>query len=147
MKKKISISTAVALILLAIALTVSLTMQVALRHFNSKLQALDERQSMYTHIDSVDKLIRTYYPDLNEEALQQSLAQGYIYGLGDPYAVYYTPARYAAEQLRIQGRANNVGITLCLDKNSAIAVGRVQSDSAAAKAGVKAFSKKRETAI
>lgn len=136
MKKRISVSTAVTLILLAIALTISLTMLLAIRHFNQQLQSVGQRQAMYTHIDNVDKTVRTYYPDLDEETLRQSIAQGYIYGIGDTYAAYYTPTRYAAEQQKLAGKATNVGISLCLNRKGEIAVGRVHADSAAGKAGV-----------
>lgn len=136
MKKKISISTAVTLILLAIALTISLTMLLAIRHFNNQLQLVGQRQAMYTHINTVDKTVRAYYPDLDEETLRQAIAQGYIHGIGDTYAAYYTPDRFAAEQQKLAGKATNVGISLCLNADGQIAVGRVHPDSAAGKAGV-----------
>ena len=78
MKRKISISTAITLILLTAALTVSLTMLLAMRLFNSQLQLVSQRQAMYTHINDVDKKVRKYYPDLDEEALRQGITQGYI---------------------------------------------------------------------
>lgn len=137
MKKKISISTAITLILLAIALTVSLTMMLAMRQFNNQLQMVGQRQAMYTHINDVDKTVRKYYPDLDEETLRQAIAQGYIYGIGDTYAAYYTPTRFAAEQLKLAGKAANVGISLCLNAEGKIAIGRVHADSAAGKAGVR----------
>lgn len=137
MKKKISLSTTVTLILLTMALTISLTMLIAMRHFNNQLQLVSQRQAMYSHINDVDKTVRDYYPNLDEELLRQSIAQGYVHGLGDPYAAYYSPDRYTAEQLRLSGKANNVGVTLSLDGENHIVVSRVYADSAADKAGVK----------
>lgn len=137
MKRRISLSTTVTLVLLTAALTVSLTMLLAMRHFNNQLQLVSQRQAMYTHINDVDKTVRDYYPNIDEELLRQGITQGYIYGLDDPYAAYYTPTRYAAEQLRMAGKANNVGITLVLNNENQVVVGRVQPDSAAGKAGVK----------
>lgn len=136
MKRKVSLSTTVTLVLLTMALTVSLTMLLAMRHFNDQLQLVSQRQAMYSHINDVDKKVREYYPDLDEESLRRGIAQGYIYGLNDPYAVYYDPARYAAEKLRLAGKANNVGVTLSLDANARVVVSRVQPNSAAGKAGV-----------
>ena len=136
MKRKVSLSTTVTLILLTMALTVSLTMLLAMRHFNDQLQLVSQRQAMYSHINDVDKKVREYYPDLDEESLRRGITQGYIYGLNDPYAVYYDPARYAAEQLRLAGKANNVGVTLSLDAGAHVVVSRVQPNSAAGKAGV-----------
>ena len=136
MRRKISVSTLITLVLLAIAVTVTLTMLLAMRYFNNQLQSVEERQAMYTYINAVDKRVREYYPNVDESALQQAIAQGYVYGLGDTYAAYYPPERYAAEQLRLTGKANNVGVTLCLNDKAEITVGRVQPDSAAGKAGV-----------
>ncbi len=138
MKRKISISTTITLILLTAALTVSLTMLLAMRLFNSQLQLVGQRQAMYAHINDVDKKVRQYYPDLDEEALRQGITQGYIYGLNDPYAVYYNPARWLAEKTRLAGKATNIGLSLSLDSQLRIVVSRVQVDSAAGKAGVKA---------
>lgn len=136
MRRKISLSTTITLILLTMALTVSLTMLLAMRHFNNQLQLVSQRQAMYSHINDVDKKVRAYYPNLDEEALRKGITQGYIYGLNDPYAVYYDPARYASEQLRLAGKANNVGVTLSLDAEARVVVSRVQPNSAAGKAGV-----------
>lgn len=137
MKRKISISTAVTLILLAIILTVSLTMMLAMRRFNSQLQVVGERQSMYYYIDDVDKVVREYYPNLTLDALRPGVAQGFVDSVGDPYADYYTPTQFVAEQLRMSGKANDVGVALGLDSEQHIVVSRVFVGSAADKAGVK----------
>lgn len=137
MKRKISISTTITLVLLAVALTVSLTMLLAMRHFNDQLKMVGERQGMYEDVHDVDSLVRQYYPNIDDTLLRQSIAQGYVSGLGDPYAVYYTPARYAAEKLRMSGKANNVGVILTLNADAVPVVSRVNNGSSAAKAGVK----------
>ena len=137
MKRKISISTTVTLVLLTMALTISLTMLLAMRHFNNQLQLVSERQEMYSHINDIDKIVREYYPNLDKEALRQGIARGYVGGVGDPYAAYYGPKSYVAEQLRLSGKANNVGVTLSLDNESHVAVSAVAASSAAEKAGVK----------
>ena len=137
MKRKISISTTVTLILLTVALTVSLTMLLAMRHFNNQLQLVSERQEMYSHINDIDKIVREYYPNLDKEALRQGIARGYVGGVGDPYAAYYGPQSYVTEQLRLSGKANDVGVTLSLDDESHIVVSAVASSSAAEKQGVK----------
>ena len=63
MKRKISLSTTITLILLTMALTVSLTMLLAMRHFNDQLKMVGERQEMYTHVHDVDSVVREYYPE------------------------------------------------------------------------------------
>ena len=137
MKRKISVSTAVTLILLTIMLTISLTMQVAMRRFNNQLQVVGERQTMYYYIDDVDKVVREYYPNLTPEALRPGIAQGFVDSTGDPYADYYSPTQFVAEQLRMSGKANDVGVALGADSEQHIVVSRVYVGSAADKAGVK----------
>ena len=138
MKRKISISTTVTLVLLAIALTVSLTMLLAMRHFNNQLQLVGERQAMYYYIDDVEKVVREYYPNLTPEALRPGIAQGYVDSTGDRYADYYSPQQFVAEQLRLSGKANNVGISLGLDSENHVVISHVHANSAADKGGVKA---------
>ena len=137
MRKKISVSTAVTLLLLTAALTVSITMLLAMRYFNNQVQSVSQRQAMYTHVNAVDKTVRDYYGELNEEQLRQSIAEGYVNGLGDKYAAYFTPAEYEAEQLRLSGKANDVGVEVCYNADKKVTVCKVHTDSAAAKAGVK----------
>ena len=137
MKRKISISTTVTLVLLAIALTVSLTMLLAMRHFNNQLQLVGERQAMYYYIDDVEKVVREYYPNLTPEALRPGIAQGYVDSTGDRYADYYSPQQFVAEQLRLSGKANNVGVSLGLDSENHVVVSHVHANSAADKGGVK----------
>ena len=138
MKRKISLSTTVTLVLLTMALTISLTMLLAMRHFNSQLQLVSQRQKMYSHINDVDKIVREYYPDLDEALLRQGIAKGYIDGIDDPHAAYFTTERYAEEKLRMEGKANNIGIVLAESKdeagNSKLVVTRVQENSPASRA-------------
>lgn len=138
MKRKISLSTTVSLILLTMALTISLTMLFSMRHFNSQLKQVGQWQGEYEHIHEVDSIVQKYYPNLDQQQLRQGITQGFVDGLGDPYAVYYNPTRYAAERLRLSGKADDTGITLALNSEGRVTVGRVQPNSAAGKAGVKA---------
>ena len=138
MKRKISLSTTVTLVLLTMALTISLTMLLAMRHFNKQLQSVSQRQKMYSHINDVDKIVREYYPDLDEALLRQGIAKGYIDGIDDPHAAYFTTERYVEEKLRMEGKANNIGIVLAESKddagNSRLVVTRVQENSPASRA-------------
>lgn len=137
MKRKISLSTTVTLILLSIALTVTVTMKLSIRHFNNQLKLVGERQAMYFYIDDVDKVVREYYPNVTPEALRPGIAQGYVDGIGDRYADYFSPEQFEAEQLRLSGKANNVGVSFGMDGENHVVVSRVFAGSAADKAGVK----------
>ncbi len=137
MKRKITVSTAVTLIVLAVAMTISITMLVAIRYFNHQVQDVSQRQAMYTHINDVDKKVREYYAELDEEALRQGITKGYVEGLGDSYADYFSTTGYAKEQLRLSGRINDVGVGVCADGDGRLVVWRVDAGSAADKGGVK----------
>ncbi len=138
MKKKITVSTAVTLIILTVALTVSITMLVAMRYFNRQVQDVSQRQAMYTHINDVDKKVREYYTDLDEEALRRGITEGYIQGLGDSYAAYFSTENYVKEKNRLAGRCGDVGLGVCTNAAGQLVVWRVDADSAADKGGVKA---------
>ena len=137
MKKKITVSTAVTLIILTVALTVSITMLVAIRYFNRQVQDVSQRQAMYTHINDVDKKVREYYTDLDEEALRRGITEGYIKGLGDRYAAYFSTEGYVQEKNRLAGRCGDVGLGICVNATGQLVVWRVDADSAADKGGVK----------
>ena len=136
MKKKISLTSTLTLIILTAALTISVTMLLAMRYFNRQVLSVSQRQAMYSHINTVDKTVRDYYEKMDEEQLKQAIAQGYVNGIGDKYAAYFSPTDYVNEQLRVRGLANNVGAEVCYDAQERIVVCRVHRDSAAAKAGV-----------
>ncbi len=138
MRKKITVSTAVTLVILAVSLTITITMLIAMRYFNRQIESVQQRQSMYTHINDVDRKVREYYPDLDEEKLRQDITAGYVEGIGDNYAAYFTAAEYAAEQRLMSGSANDLGINLCYDSQRRVAISSVNTDSPAAKSGVQA---------
>lgn len=137
MKKKITVSTSVTLMLLTAALTISITMLLAMRYFNRQVHSVSQRQAMYTHIDDVDKKVREYYSDLDEEKLRQSLTEGFVNGIGDSYAAYFTAEEYVAEQRTMAGEALDVGVGLWRDGTGRMVVSEVRADSPADKSGLK----------
>ncbi len=136
MKKKLTLSTALTLIILTAALAISVTMMLAMRYFNRQVQWVSQRKAMYTYIDDVDQALREHYATLNEETLRQSVVAGFVKGSGDAYAAYFTPQEYVDEQQRLSGYANNVGVSVCNDADGNVVIYAVAVDSAAAKAGV-----------
>lgn len=136
MNKKISIGAAVALIIIAVSLTVSATMVIAMRQFNYKMENVNQRQQMFDYITEVDKAVRQHYVgDIDEETLRASLAQGYIAGINDPYAAYLTPAEYHKETERLSGKWTGLGLDVT-KKDFSVVISAVDKDSAADKAGV-----------
>ena len=133
--KRFSFSTLITLVILAVALAISVTMMIAMRHFNSQVNAVTQRQALYNHINDLDTKVRQQYPSIDEEALRSALAAGYVNALSDQYAQYLDSAAYKRAIAIRQGQVTDVGITLKAEQN-ALVVGKVASGSAAQQAGV-----------
>ncbi len=137
-KRKFSFSTVITSVILAVTVAISVTMIIAIRHFNQQVNAVTQKQALYTYITDIDTKVRGHYTALDEGQLQSALAAGYVNGLNDPYAQYLTPSQYKIAQLERQGQASGVGITLAASENGDFVIEAVDKDSAADKVGVKA---------
>lgn len=134
--KKYSLSAVITLLILVVALAISITMMIAMRYFNQQVNAVTQKQALYAHITDIDTKVRTYYPTLDEEQLRSALAAGYVAGLQDPYARYYSTDAYKQALLLREGCAAGVGIRLKTDAQSRLVVDKLDADAAAEKAGV-----------
>ncbi len=137
-KKKYSFSALITVVILAVAVAISVTMMIAMRHFNSQVNAVTKKQALYTHIGDIDTKVRSYYSALDEEVLQSALAEGYVKGIGDKYAQFYTTDAYRIALQTRAGQAFGAGITVKDGKAGELIVDKVSSESAAHKAGVQA---------
>lgn len=137
-KKKYSFNALITVVILAVAVAISVTMMIAVRHFNSQVNAVTKKQALYTHIGDIDTKVRSYYGALDEGQLQSALAEGYVKGIGDKYAQYYTPDSYRIALQARMGQAFGAGITVKDGKTGELIVEKVYTDSAAHKAGVQA---------
>ena len=133
--KRFSFSTLITLVILAVALAISVTMMIAMRHFNSQVNAVTQRQALYNHINDIDTKVRQQYPSIDEEALRSALAAGYVNALSDPYAQYLDSTSYKRATSIRQGQVTDLGITLKAE-TSGLVVSKVASGSAAQQAGV-----------
>lgn len=137
MNKKISLGAAVTLIIVAVALTVSVTMIVAMRQFNYQLSNVSQRQAMYDYIDEVDKAVRENdIGSIDEEALDACLAKGYMAGIKDPYAAYLTAAEYATATEHLSGKWTGLGLSILKQTDGSVVIAEVDTNSAAEKAGI-----------
>lgn len=138
MNRKISLGAALALIIIAVALTVSITMVIAMRNFDYNISKVSERQAMFDYITDVDKEVRqNFLGEINEDRLRASLANGYIKGIGDPYAAYLTADEYRKETDRLAGKKTGFGIEITQFEDGSIVISSVHKNSAADKAGLK----------
>lgn len=135
MNKKVSLGSAIALIIVAVALTVSVTMVLAMRSFSSLISDVGQRQAMYDYIEEIDNSVRKYYT-LDEEKLRSALAEGYVDGLGDPYTEYLTAEEYLAVQTRLAGNRTGFGIEIMVSAANQLVISHVDANSPAALSGV-----------
>lgn len=137
MKRKIPVLVALSLMILAVALTVCITMLFSMNYFSNLVNEVNERRAMYEYISEIDTLIRKNYDGvIDEQVLQSSLAKGYIDGVGDKYAAYYTSEEYAAIRQQLSGKYTGFGLEISIDAENRLVVTGVYKDSAADKAGI-----------
>ena len=139
MNKKVSIGVTLALIIISVALTVSITTVVAMRQFNNIVNDVGKRQVMLDYVTEIDKLVREHVSNLDEEKLRTALAQGYIDGIDDPYAAYLTADEYATELSAKEGKVTGFGVELTRSSSGEIVVSQVQKNSPAAAAGLQRY--------
>lgn len=137
MNKKIPLGATLALIIITMALTISVTMVVAMRYFNSNVTSLAQKQSMFDNIADVDTAVRQQYANIDERKLRAALAQAYISSIDDPYAAYLSHDAYAKAQAEAEGRMTGVGIDVTLSTEGKIITTLIHKDSAAEKAGMR----------
>lgn len=140
MNKKISIGLAIALALIAMTVTFSITFVMSQRKFTVTMNSVREREKMYDKLAEIDKYVRdTYYGEINDDTLFDMLSAGYILGIGDRNAAYYTAEQYA-ELLEIQeGKIMGIGVEVMKDASSGgyARVTRVYTGSPAEEVGLK----------
>lgn len=137
MGKKISLGTALTLILIAIAITFTFASVLSLRQFNEKVSSITERENMYAKFTEIDNFVRIYHPDnINEEALMDSVAKGYLGGINDPYAKYMNTEEYAAYIEASENVVAGVGVAVTQSSEGYMLVTEVYEGSTASSAGI-----------
>ena len=127
----------VTVVILAMTVTFSVTMLVAMRLFDSTVVSVKEKESMYNKIAEVDRYVRSNdYYSIDESVLYDRMTSGYLLGTGDKYARYYTAAAYA-ELVSIQnGDLVGIGVELGKDQTGYARVIKVYEDSPALEVGI-----------
>lgn len=137
MNKKISLGTAVTIVAIVAAITFSVTMVFSMKTFNSKVSNLREREELYSKLAEIDGLIRDIYiGDVDQDVLLDSIANGYIAGIGDKYAKYLTAAEYNEMKRNNEGNTIGIGLEAAKDESGYIKVVSVYSGTPAETAGI-----------
>ena len=137
MNKKISVGMMLTIVILAMTVTFSVTMLLAMRLFDSTVSNVKEKESMYGKIAELDRYVRSNdYYTIDETLLYDTISSGYLVGTGDRYARYYTAEAYA-ELLDIQnGVLMGIGVELAQDQTGYAKVLKVYDGSPAQEAGI-----------
>ena len=135
MNRKISVGMAVSIVILAMTVTFSITMLVAMRLFDSTVSSVKEKESMYNKIAEVDRYVRSndYYP-IDETTLYDRLTAGYL--LGDKYARYFSATAYTELMNTQNGTLIGIGVELAVDQSGYAKVIKVYDESPAKEAGI-----------
>jgi C-terminal processing protease CtpA/Prc len=69
-------------------------------------------QAAFSKIKNIDDLVNEHYIGaIDSESLANAIAKGYIVGLGDAHAAYYSKEEYRAYQAQITGQYEGIGAT------------------------------------
>ena len=137
MNKKVSLGTCISLVFLVAAICISCTMYISINIFNKQLANVGERAAMLDKFSEMDQKVRQNYAGIiDEEKLNNEIARGYIEGIGDKYAVYFTNEEYNAIQNRLSGKDSGIGVRVCKNYDDTIYVFSVIENTPAYRAGL-----------
>ena len=138
MNRKVPLGVVIALMLITAAITVSLTVTYYTKEYNALIGDLPQRAQQYAQLEEVDALVRAnYYGSVKDASLDQSVADGYMKGLGDPHSVFLSAEDYAVYADMNSGEMAGVGVTVSVDAvTGKLIVTSVAEDSPAAEKGV-----------
>ena len=138
MSKKISLGVTLTIALIAMAVTFSLTMVVSMNMFNTTVSSVKNKERQYNKLSEIDRFVRSNeYFSINEDTLNDTIAAGYMLGISDKYAKYYTPKAYS-ERLAVEsGKLTGIGVAVVNDPSSGYGrITRVYNNSPASEAGL-----------
>lgn len=138
MSKKISLGVAATIAIIAMAVTFSLTMVVSMKMFNTTVSSVKNKERQYNKLSEIDRFARAgEYFTIDEDTLNDRLAAGYMNGINDKYAVYYTAKEYSEKQSVEKGTLTGIGVAVVNDTSSGYArIIRLYDNSPAAEAGM-----------
>ena len=136
MNKKVSLGVTISLIAVACAITFVLTMTVSLNMYNSMVAGVQEREAINSKIKEVDSFVRgSSLYTLEEQDIINGIMNGYISGVDDEYARYYTTEENYRRQELEKGIVTGTGMNTVVSGDY-LEVTQVYSGSSAAVNGI-----------
>ena len=138
MSKKVSLGVAATVTLIAMAVTFSMTMTVSMNMFNNTVSSVKNKERMYNKLSEVDRYVRANeYFDINDDTLNDTIASGYMLGISDRYARYYSAKAYSERVGLANGRLMGLGVAVVKDPSSGYArIIRVYDNTPATNVGL-----------
>ncbi len=138
MSKKVSLGVAATVTLIAMAVTFSMTMAVSMNMFNNTVSSVKNKERMYNKLSEVDRYVRANeYFDINDDTLNDTIASGYMLGISDRYARYYSAKAYSERVGLANGRLMGIGVAVVKDPSSGYArIIRVYDNTPATNVGL-----------
>lgn len=138
MSKKVSLGAAATVTLIAMAVTFSMTMTVSMNMFNNTVSSVKNKERMYNKLSEVDRYVRANeYFDINDDTLNDTIASGYMLGISDRYARYYSAKAYSERVGLANGRLMGIGVAVVKDPSSGYArIIRVYDNTPATNVGL-----------
>ena len=137
MNKKITVNLALAIAIIAMTVTFVITMLLSMNLFDRTVSNVRAKEVMYNKVAEIDKNVRAnYYGEINNDSLYDYLCAGYLAGIGDKNATYYTAKQYLELQNIRSGQVIGVGVDVVMDTSGYARVVRCYAGSPAAQAGV-----------
>ena len=132
MNRKISLGAAITLAIMFSTVTFIITMIYSRNAFDSMVFNIKERETMYSKLSEVDRLVRQrYYNRIDEDTLGQELIKGYMAGIEDKYGAYMTAEQYSELQSGYQGKTVDIGLVISQHSEGYILIDGVYDDSPA----------------
>lgn len=138
MSKKVSLGVVATVTLIAMAVTFSMTMTVSMNMFNNTVSSVKNKERMYNKLSEVDRYVRANeYFDINDDTLNDTIASGYMLGISDRYARYYSAKAYSERVGLANGRLMGIGVAVVKDPSSGYArIIRVYDNTPATNVGL-----------
>lgn len=139
MKRKITVGTTLILVLFAILLTFQITYSFVGKEYQGKVDTLTGDRSDFSLLVLADEMIRdNFYRNIDEDALEEGLLDGYLTALDDPYSRYMTAEEYDQYKKEKARAGNGVGVRVTRDDGTnAVLIYSVYPESPAEKAGLR----------
>ena len=122
----------ISFILIAIAVTFTVTVIYSMNSFDSMVMSVKERSEMYTKLEEIDDAVRNnYYAPLDDDTIIECISNGYISGLNPGDAEYLSASRISSRNIDARGSMIGTGMVMKQDSSGYMVVTDIVTGSPA----------------